>query len=195
MEMTQQDQPEHPENREVQYASFVALLTRHDQVLRRFVRSLLPSAEGVDDVVQETALECWKKFDVFQPASPELVDDEFIRWAGVIARFKALSWQRDRGRDRLVFRDSVVDALAETAFEQLENRHNERHALESCLRKLAEAERRLVLSVYSPGESIAKIAAETGEKARRLYNKLNRLRRLLHDCVENQVSGEISHGS
>ncbi len=41
---------------EERYKRFVTLLTRNDQAIRRFVRSLLPSQEGVDDAVQDTAL-------------------------------------------------------------------------------------------------------------------------------------------
>lgn len=54
-------------SRESQYGQFVSLLTRHDQEIRRFVRSLVPSREGVDDVMQKRRLECWKKFSDVAP--------------------------------------------------------------------------------------------------------------------------------
>lgn len=181
-------------DREVRYSQFVGLLARHDQAIRRFVRSLLPSREGVDDVMQETALECWKKFAGFTPDNSEQAFDEFIRWACVIARFKVLSWQRDRARDRLVFREGVIEQLASTAMEQLDRREEERRAIENCLGTLLDEQRRLVLSVHAPGESIALIAAETGQQARRLYSKVNVLRKLLLDCVQRQLVGEAGHG-
>lgn len=181
-------------DREARYNEFVALLARHDQAIRRFARSLMPSREGVDDVMQETALECWKKFSDFTPAMPEDAADEFVRWACVIARYKALSWQRDRSRDRLVFRESVIEKLAVSAMGQLENQEAERQAIESCLQNMPDDQRRLILSVHSPGESVAGIAAETGQKARRLYSWINVLRKLLLDCVRQQLTGDISHG-
>lgn len=180
--------------REAQYSQFVALIARHDQVIRRFVRSLLPSREGVDDVMQETALECWKKFSDFTPATPDDAVDEFVRWACVIARFKALSWQRDRGRDRLVFREGVIEALAAAAMDGFDQQEFERHAIESCLQTMPDDQRRLVLSVHSPGESIALIAAETGQNARRLYSRINVLRNLLLDCVQQRLAGEATNG-
>tara|TARA_R110002072_G_scaffold303069_2_gene492746 strand:+ start:95748 stop:96332 length:585 start_codon:yes stop_codon:yes gene_type:complete len=181
-------------DREVQYSQFVALIARHDQSIRRFVRSLLPSQEGVDDVVQETALECWKKFSDFAPATPENAVDEFVRWACVIARFKALSWQRDRARDRLIFREGVIEALAAAAMDSLDRQESERRAVENCLQTMPDDQRQLVLSVHSPGESIAKIAAETGQKARRLYSRINVLRNLLLDCVQQRLAGEATNG-
>lgn len=186
--------PEDSADRESRYNEFVVLLARHDQAIRRFVRSLLPSREGVDDVLQETALECWKKFADFTASNPEEASDEFIRWACVIARYKALSWQRDKARDRLVFRESVVEQLARAAAESLDQHDLERRAVESCLGKMEHDQRRLVLSVHSPGESIALIAAETGEKARRLYSKVNVLRKRLLECVQQRLASEVGHG-
>jgi len=175
-------------DREVRYHQFVELLTGNDQAIRRFVRSLLPSRDGVDDVVQDTALECWKKFSDFEPSSPQDAVGDFARWACVIARYKVLSRHRDRTRDRLVFRETVVTQLAATAMENLEQCESERRAIDRCLMEMNDEQRRLVLSVHSPGESIARIADETGQKARRLYSKVNALRKLLLACVEQKLA-------
>ncbi len=184
--------PTDSQDREQSYGQFVGLLARHDLAIRRFVRSLLPSQEGVDDVMQDTALECWRKFSGFTPQ--EDGSNEFIRWACVIARYKALSWQRDRSRDRLVFREAVVEQLFHTAMELEDDYASERKAIEECLQQMEDAQRTLVLSVHSPGQSIAQIAAETGEKARRLYSRVNTLRRLLRDCVQGHTATEASSG-
>jgi RNA polymerase sigma-70 factor (ECF subfamily) len=177
--------------REQRYDEFVALLARHDLAIRRFVRYLLPSRDGVDDVVQEAALECWKKFADFQPANADDAGDEFVRWACVSARFKALSWQRDKARDRLVFRESVIEKLSESASDSLSRHDEERRAVELCLEELPTEQQQLVLSVHTPGESIARMAAETGEKARRLYSKVNALRAILLDCVQRRLREEV----
>ena len=176
--------------RERLYAQFVALLARHDQSIRRYIRSVMPTSDGLEDVVQETALECWRKFSDF---GPETEGDEFVRWACVIARYKALSWQRDRARDRLVFRESVVECLSKAANEQFESREKERAAVSRCLGKLSDSHRELVMSIHSPGESVARIAAETGQKARQLYSKVNSLRKILMRCIEKElVEGSLN---
>ncbi|QDU39510.1 RNA polymerase sigma factor [Maioricimonas rarisocia] len=182
------------DERENRYNEFVGLLARHDQSIRRFIRSLLPSREGVDDVMQETALECWKKYDSFQPGHPDDATDEFIRWACVIARYKVLSWQRDRQRDRLVFRESVVSKLADEAIGHVQHRERQRQAVEACLDSLQVDDRRLVLSVHAPGQSVARLAAETGQQVRRLYSRVNALRKRLLDCVQQRLAGEVAHG-
>jgi len=177
----QADNPLQPA-REQQYDEFVRLLAQHEAAIRRFIRFLMPSRDGVDDVAQETALECWRKFPDFQSSCSDDAAGDFVRWASVIARFKALSWQRDKARDRLVFRDSVIERLAQAATSQRGQPEAERLATESCLQKLSPDQQRLVLSVHTPGDSVARIAAETGEKPRRLYSKVNSLRKLLLKC-------------
>ena len=162
--------------------------------MRRFARSLLPSSDGVDDVVQEAALECWRKFSEFSPESDETAGEEFLRWACVIVRFKAISWQRDKGRDRLVFSEDVIEALFDDAMGGLDQRHVERAAVEKCLQKIPPAQRRLVLSVHTPGESVARIAKESGEKSRQLYSQLNLLRKQLLECVRQRLTMEAQNG-
>lgn len=146
--------------------------------------------------MQETALECWKKFDDFSDNRSTQTDsvDEFIRWAFVIARFKAMSWQRDHKRDRLVFRENVIELLAKSAMANLDRQALEQNAVDSCLAKLAEDQRRLVLSVHRTEDSVAQIAASTGQSARRLYSQVNGIRKQLLDCVRQQLAAELSHG-
>ncbi len=177
-------------SQEDRYNRFVTLLTRSDQTIRRFVRSLLPSQEGVDDVVQDTALECWRKFADYEANDSENELDEFIRWACVIARFKVLSRHRDSSRDRLVFRESVLKQLADTALDRMDHLEAEREAIEHCLGKMEAGPKRLLLSVYRPGDSIARVAKETGQQARRLYSKIDVLRKLLLDCVKQKLAEE-----
>jgi RNA polymerase sigma-70 factor (ECF subfamily) len=186
---------EEPEtiSREQQYDDFVKLLALHDEAIRRFIRFLMPSRDGVDDVAQETALECWRKFTDFQTSCSDNLAGDFVRWACVIARYKALSWQRDKGRDRLVFRESVIDRLAQASSGLTEQQHAERRATEICLQKLSLANQRLILSVHTPGDSIARIAAETQEKPRRLYSKVNALRRMILDCIQRQLATEVGN--
>ena len=178
------------EQQDQRYDRFVGLLARHDQSVRRFIRSLLPSADGVDDVMQDTALECWKKFSDYEAGENTDEGDGFVRWACVIARYKVLSRIRDRSRDRLVFRESVIERLATTSLDQLDRQAAEREAVDDCLEKLPEDRRRLVLSVHTPGDSVARIAEETGQKARRLYSLVNNLRQTLLDCIRQRVAQE-----
>lgn len=170
-----------------QYDEFVSLLARHEQAIRGFVRSLLSSQQDVDDVMQETGLACWRKFDSFHSTDDS---GEFVRWACVVARFEVLRHRRSCARDRLVFDEDVIEVLAADAESRLNTAEAEREAVEHCLGKLSEPEQRLLLSVHRPGDSIAQIAADTGQKARRLYSKVNVLRDLISQCLRMRLAEE-----
>ncbi|MDB4733004.1 sigma-70 family RNA polymerase sigma factor [Planctomicrobium sp.] len=168
-----------------QYDRFVSLFARQERSIRSFVRSLLPTSNDADDVMQEVGLVCWKKFSSFEgDESPE----EFVRWACVIARFEVLRHRRNFARDRLVLSEEVLSLLACDAEERLPVAERERQAVEKCLNKLPPRERRLLLSVHTPGDSIAKVAAEFGQEVRRLYTKVTALREVLKQCVSRQMA-------
>ena len=167
------------------YDQFVSLFARHERSIRGFVSSLLPSNQDVDDVMQEVGLACWHKFKTFDcDGAP----GDFVRWACVIARFEVLRHRRNLARDRLVLSEEVIHLLADDAELRLDRADTERTAVESCLEKMNEPERRLLLSVHTPGDSIARIAQEMDQKARRLYSKLNLLRDLIAECVRERLA-------
>ncbi|MCA9140662.1 MAG: sigma-70 family RNA polymerase sigma factor [Planctomycetales bacterium] len=183
------------QSRDDQYNEFVSLLGHCENRIRRFVRSLMIRGVEIDDVMQDVSLECWRKFESFSPACDESSNDEFVRWACVIARFKVLSRIRDASRERLVFRDELYDLLADQVLADQASHVTAKHlahqrALESCLDRLPEDDRRLLLSVHVPGDSVAEIARQTGAKARRLYNRINALRGLMLDCVRSRLASE-----
>ena len=80
--------------------------------------------------------------------------------------------------------------LADVEVTKLEQRQRERVAIEACLQKLGLAERTLVLSVHTPGASVARIAEETGQQARRLYRKVSAIRGMLRDCMRKRLAEE-----
>ncbi|MCM2373557.1 sigma-70 family RNA polymerase sigma factor [Aporhodopirellula aestuarii] len=167
---------------------FIGLLARTEHIVRRFARGLLPGGDGLDDVLQETALEAWKKFSDFESNELGGTANDFACWVCVIARYKVLSYQRDRSRDRIVFRDELLAELADLALGGLGSQEDELNAVEDCLEKMGEKSRRLLLSVHRCGDSVAKIAEETQKKPRQLYYQINLLRSALLDCVRMRMA-------
>lgn len=179
-----------PEDREQTYARFVALLAAQERRVRLFVRSLMPGSQEIDDVMQNVGLACWNKFGQFAPASDESAGDEFARWACVVARFEVLRHRRSCARDRLRLSEDTIRLLAADAEDRLPQAERERQAIGRCLDGLPDPDRRLLLSVYTPGESVAALAAEWGEDAKRLYRQVDRLRRAIADCVRSRLAME-----
>lgn len=166
------------------YERFVSLFTRHEPGLRAFVRSLLPGWDEVDEVMQNTSLVLWRKFDQFEPGT------RFLPWACTVARFEALKFRRTMARDRHVFTEELVNMLADEAAEEVDDFQDHRRALETCLSELPDRQRQILMAAYAPGRRINDVAAEIGKSATALYKSLNRTRAALSNCVQRHLTAE-----
>lgn len=148
-----------------------------EPAIRAFVRSLVPTVADSNDVMQEVAIVLWQKFAEYKTT------DDFRRWSFTVAKWKVLSWQRDRMRDRHVFGSDMLELLADESEGQAEILEAQREALRDCLERLPARQRVLVDSAYAPDARIDAIAARIGVTAMSLYKKLHRIRVLLLDCT------------
>ena len=99
-----------------QHDHFLRLFMGKEQALRVFVRSLLFSQEEEREVMQEVAVVLWRKFD---SAMDEI---SFTRWAFGVARMEALTFRRDRARDRHSLGDEVFELLSQVTVDHAEGR-------------------------------------------------------------------------
>jgi len=171
--MTDLNQPEHDQ--------FLRLFAEHEPVLRTFIRSLVPSRTDASWIVQEVAVVLWQKFTEFDATQ------DFRKWAFGVARYEVLAYLRDRARDRHVFNDELVEKLADDAAATATQHETQREALETCLQKLSEPQRALVLAAYAKDTRIDELAAQRGQTAMSLYKILHRLRQALLKCVHLQL--------
>lgn len=172
-----------PHERE-QHQRFLRAFATHEPAIRAFIRRLLPTRADADDVMQETAIVLWEKFEELRPGA------DFRPWAFGIARFKVLAWLRDRRRDRLVLSEEAVALLAdETARDEPQLAH-QRAALELCAGKLVPDQRALLFAAYQPDSRIQEVAATSGRSVTGFYQWLHRTRRLLLDCVRRELRRE-----
>ena len=173
---------------DARYELFVQRFAQFEPDIRRFVRSLLPTWTDTDEVVQQTALVIWRKFDQYDP------ETHFMKWACVIARFEALAYRRKMARDRHVFREDVMELMADEGIEEtIDARQPMREALQSCLQSLPEKQRRFLMLAYTPGVKTKQLAEEAGSTAPAFYMRLKRLRRKLMECVESKTEQQPGH--
>lgn len=160
----------------------VRLLTRHQEEIFRFILSLHPHEEDARDVLQETSVALCRKIIEYDPAQP------FLPWAFGFAYLEVLK-QRDRNQRgaRLLSRE-LAERLAK---ERLENRdlfQARLHALDECLQKLPAAERALLLQRYREKQSVEELMQRFGTSRRSLFRELQRIRRILHDCINQRMA-------
>lgn len=166
------------------HADFLRLYVEHEPSLRGFVRSLVPTLEDANDVMQEAAMALWKRFGSLD--APE----NFRRWAFGVARLEALEFLRKKSRDRHVFGEDLLAQLADDAEEMADQFVEERKALDVCLQKLPSDQRSLVEAAYAPGARMDELATRIGRTAMAVYKSLHRIRMMLTDCTKRELSKE-----
>ena len=161
---------------------FVGQLTRHQPRLRGFIRCLLPHAETVEDVLQETNLLLWRKAGDFVPGT------DFWAWASQVARFQVLTHLKQRRRDRHVFDVELLNDLAVLAEQRLRTAEEREEALALCVEHLPGPQRQLLDLRYGLGQSIEAVARSIQRPAGSIRQTLYRIREVLLKCIERRLN-------
>ena len=164
---------------------YVKLMTDHQGNLRAFIVSLMPGSPDVADVLQETNATLWLKRSRFEHGT------NFIAWSFKIARYEVMR-QRDRTKrlGRMVLSDKLVEVLADT---EESGKPDERlAALDGCMKRLTDTQRKLLHERYTPGHSLEQHSIDIGRSAGSLRMSLLRIREILKDCIEKTLAREIS---
>jgi len=168
------------------HSRFLRSFTANEAAIRAYVRRMVPTRGDADDVMQETSVVLWEKFDTFRE------DEDFRAWAFGVARFEVLAWLRDKGRDRLVLNEEVVALLADEAADEEPRLERQREALEDCLAKVAPEQRQLLMQAYSDESRIQDVARHSGRTVPGFYQWLHRMRKLLLDCIRRDMAKEAA---
>ena len=164
---------------------FVELYSQHEPHIRSFLRSLLPTNNDVDEVLQEASIVIWKKFDRFDTST------DFMRWVYVIARLEALKYRRKHARNRLIFDDTVYTLMADEGKEEYPARQTELQALKQCLQTLPENQRSLIDTIYENRTKAVDLADKMKTTVSSLYMALTRTRKALYKCIKQRVESEV----
>jgi RNA polymerase sigma factor (sigma-70 family) len=84
---------------------FLSLFLRSEREIFRYVAALVPNVADAEDIVQQTALALWEKFDAYDPAQP------FTPWACRFALNKARQWIERQQRWRALLDGDLAEEL------------------------------------------------------------------------------------
>lgn len=157
---------------------FIEALTRHQPALEAFCHANLANREDAREVMQATCVKLWQK------AADWNSDTEFLPWAFTVARFTILSHYRDQQRDRLVFDEDVVQAMADKIEEAATAFDDRCEALARCMKKLNQRQRALLHDHYTVSQSLREIAEASGRSLSAVKMTLLRIRQQLSACIE-----------
>ena len=163
---------------------YLSLFLRSEREIFRYVAALIPNVADAEDIVQQTALALWEKFDAYDPARP------FTPWACRFALNKARQWIERRQRWQALLAGGLAEELARRREELRPQMERRLIHLERCLGKLPEEQRALVEGYYYRRTGIAALAGESKRTVEATYKMLQRVRHALQRCVENAAQQE-----
>lgn len=163
---------------------FIRLYVRHQRQLHAFVSSMLAAPADVEEVLQETSIVLWSKFDSFRQ------DESFLNWACGVAHLEVLRFYRTNRRRLLPLEESVLEQLMAERLEQTTRLDERRSALADCLAALRARDRKLIERCYEPGVSFKEVAEDLGRPVNAVYKSLGRVRRALYECINRTIAAE-----
>lgn len=172
-----------PENREDE---FLRLFVSAQRRIHAYILALVFDASTAADLLQEVNIVLWRKFDQFQSGT------NFFAWAREIARLSVLRHRQTNASRIPTLDPQLLEELAErfadtTPLGDGDTRHD---ALDQCLKKLADADRDLILARYLPGASVKGIAERTQRTANSVSQSLRRIRSFLAACVARTLRAD-----
>ena len=160
----------------------VRLLARHQEDLFRYIFALLPHEEDARDVLQETSVALYRKFADYDPAKP------FLAWAYRFAYLEVLKQRERNQRGTRYLSLQLVERLAREREQHEPVLQARLQALDQCLQELPPADRDLIRQRYQCKAGTEELLRQCGASRRTLFRRLDRIRRLLFDCISRRVA-------
>jgi RNA polymerase sigma-70 factor (ECF subfamily) len=177
------DPTRHSEDKNAAQQRFLSLFLRSEREVFRYVAALVPHMADAEDIVQQTALALWEKFDAYDTNQP------FTPWACRFALNKTKQWIERRQRWQALLEGGLAEELAQRREELRPEIETRLKHLEGCLSKLPGQQRSIVEGYYYRRDGIEKLAEHSGRTVAATYKTLQRIREALQLCIENAAKG------
>jgi RNA polymerase sigma-70 factor (ECF subfamily) len=166
-------------NREMRYKHFLSLLLDHKTKIYGYILALLPHPSVALDVMQETVMVMWEKFDDFTPGT------NFPAWGKAIAYNKIRACRRELSKT-MYFDDEVLDSLASEP--QQDENGVKIEALQTCIKRLSKTETKLISLRFTDQMKINDIARSWGKPVNDVYRRMSKILYVLRECIQEKLS-------
>jgi len=163
---------------------FIRLLTANQEQIYRYAFALLVNEHDAKDVVQETCIALYRKIDEYDPQQP------FLPWAFRFAYLEVLKHRERKRKWPEWLPSDLVETLAEDRSRHRALLDAQLAALERCLQELPPADTELVQARFRTAGPVDEVVAQFDMSRRTFYRNLERIRRLLLDCIQRQMGVE-----
>ena len=162
---------------------FTELVTEHHRDLLIYARSTVFDSDQARDLVQESCVTAWTKFEKFDPNQAD-----FGKWVRGILRNKVRDWvksQKGGRRPEVTLDDKHLDYLDQSFSDETQKPSFDN--LKDCLHKLPAELREPINLTYYEGHDGKNASNLMGINYTTLRKRLSRARTSLHDCLTNRA--------
>ena len=178
--------PEQTASKSAAQQEFLRVFLANEREIFRYVAALVPPTADAQEIVQQTAVVLWEKFDQYDASRP------FAPWACRFALNVTRQWLARRQRWKALLDGGLAAELA-LRRKQLRPEFDARLVhLDHCLQKLPEKQRALVDGYYFQQFGVETLAEKTQRTVDAIYKVLQRIRRQLRDCIDRSLREEAS---
>ena len=156
--------------------SFIGLLVANQRRIWAFILSLVPNLNDAEDILQETLVEMWAKFDRYQPGT------DFAAWGVTIAKYKVLTY-RKKHRPQCVFSEEALQLLENDCRRVLDTMDTHLDVLSQCIQKLSSKDKRLLSLRYEMDMTYQKMADCVGSTPQGIHRVLSFIHGRLAQCI------------
>ena len=141
----------------------------------------VPDFQDAEDLLQNVAVACLRKFEVYDPRWP------FLGWALGMAKIEIARFQREHARKSLGFRSELLDELA-LVYDQLAPELEARtRALRECQEGLEKRASKMIRLRYECSLNAEEIGTELKLSSVNVRVMLSRVRTVLRECIERKL--------
>ncbi|HOK65745.1 MAG TPA: sigma-70 family RNA polymerase sigma factor [Anaerohalosphaeraceae bacterium] len=160
---------------------FIELYSREQKKIFLYILSMVHRRSDAEDIMQQTAADMWRLFDRFEKGT------NFASWGIEIARYRILSYRKKQNKNRLFLSEEVYSRIAEELQRQESSSDKRTKALEGCLKKLKESDRRLLSMHYEGNLNYGKIAEQLNLSKLGIYKVMARIHTALRRCINQTL--------
>lgn len=168
----------------INYERFLTLYSVSQKRIFAYILSLVPKRVDAEDMLQQTSMEMWRMFDKFEPGT------DFTAWGIAISRFRIMKFRKEQQRDRKVtfLNDEAFEIILDKAAHLEKGTHYQLPALEGCIKRLNDRDRRLLVQRYDKGLTFQSIADKLGCSVTLVYRNMTLIHTNLLRCIRRTVS-------
>ena len=172
-------------NEQLKHERFFRLYNSIQMRLYTYLLTVVHNRVDAEDLLQETAIFLWEKFDQFEEGT------SFGAWAIRIAQYKALEFIRRNKKTRMVFDDDFYEKVSLCSPQSSSDVSEREEALRSCIKKLPEKYKTLLAMRYKKSIPIKRISNLMGRSANGLYQTFSKIISSLRSCMESYLAQQL----